>query len=591
MTKRVFDILGKLEREFPVKPNILACKVEGKWRKYGVRDFIEQSYKVASGLVNIGIRAGDRVLLMSKNCPEWNFVDYGVQMSGAILVPVYPTIGISDLKFILEHADVSVVFISGLELKKRIEEAGGVREKVSIYCFVEGKIESSFSAFLEEGDRNRGKYSEEIEKRKSAIDENDLLSILYTSGTTGTPKGVMLSHKNLLSNVLACETFVPFQSSWQNLSFLPLNHIYERMFNTLMLYLGISVYYARGLETIAEDIKEVKPEIIVTVPRLMERIFDRILSKGSELRGLKKMIFYSSLKLAYSFEEDGLNGSLYEFKRKVFDKLVYSKWRAVFGGRLRFIASGGAALQPRLARVFSCAGMKILQGFGLTETSPVISVNRDGIGNNVMGSVGLVLDNTEVKILEDGEILARGPGVMLGYYNNPKATAEVMNQEGWFSTGDIGKFGKNNFLYITDRKKEIFKTSSGKYIAPLVLEMKLKECRFIEQCMVIGEQQKFASALIVPCFEYVKTWCSECGIEYESPEKMVLHPELKKVIGGFIREMNRELGPYEQIKRQELLFAMWTIESEEMTPKMSLKRKVILANNKLVLEKIYSVSE
>ncbi len=589
---RVFDILGKIATDFGDKTDLL-CSKEKKadWKCFTAADFVANANYVAAALIQKGIKPGDKIALISNNRPEWNFVDFGCQMAGAILVPVYPTISQTDLQFILKHAEVKAVFISSADLLKKLQIFRYEWSFDFICSFTDMDGALSFSSFLKTGEQHYHQYKIQIENIKQNIKPDDLLSILYTSGTTGTPKGVMISHKNLLSNIQACQTFVPFQSSWRTLSFLPLNHIYERMFNTLMLYLGVSVYYAQGLETIADNLKEVKPQIFVTVPRLLERMFDKILSKGAQLKGAKKKIFDWAVDLSLKYEPDGANGSVYELKRKIADKLVYSKWREALGGNARYAASGGAALQPRLARAFTCAGIETLQGFGLTETSPVIAVCRAGKGNNKFGTSGPIIENGILKIAEDGEILFKGPGVMLGYYKNPEATAEVMDAEGWFHTGDIGVLEDGKFLKITDRKKEIFKTSSGKYIAPLVLENKLKECRFVEQCIVIGEGQKFASALIVPSFEFIKEWCLEKGISFTSNEAIIQHSDLKKEVNTFIRDLNKTLAPYEQLKRPELLSAVWTIDGGEMTPKMSLKRKVILEKNKIAVEKIFSIED
>lgn len=588
---RVFDILDKVQKDFSHKTDLLCGKEKrGDWYRYSASDFVNNAHYVAAALLAKGIQRGDRVALISNNRPEWNFVDYGCQLAGAILVPVFPTISQHDLQYILGHAEVKMVFISGTDILKKMQEFRQEWTFDQICSFTHSEDTFSFSVLTEDGKRLLTQYKEEIDTIKKSIKPDDLLSILYTSGTTGTPKGVMISHRNLLSNVQACQTFVPFSSEWRNLSFLPLNHIYERMFNTLMLYLGVSIYYAQGLETIADNLKEIKPQMFVTVPRLMERVFDKMLSRGEKLTGFKKKIFDWALELSLQYEPDGANGMVYEMKRSLADKLVYSKWREALGGNIRFVASGGAALQPRLARAFTCARIVTLQGYGLTETSPVICVNRDGKGNNKIGSVGPVIENTTVKIAEDGEILCKGPGVMKGYYKNEEATAEVIDSEGWFHTGDIGIF-EGKFLKITDRKKEIFKTSSGKYIAPLALENRLKECRFIEQCMVIGEGQKFASALIVPAFEYIKEWCQEKNIPYTNPPEIIHQVDLKKEINTFVRELNKTLAPYEQLKRPELLPHNWSIEGGEMTPKMSLKRKVILEKNKEIVERIFSVEE
>ncbi|MCK6650696.1 MAG: AMP-dependent synthetase/ligase, partial [Bacteroidia bacterium] len=415
-----------------------------------------------------------------------------------------------------------------------------------------------------------------------------LLTILYTSGTTGNPKGVMLSHHNLISNSLASQNLCPFQSHWKALSFLPLNHVYERMLTTLYMYLGISIYYAESIETIGDNLKEVKPEVFSTVPRLLEKVYDKIVAKGADLTGIKKKLFFWALDLGLAYELNGANGWWYEMQLKLANKLIFSKWREALGGNIFAVVSGGAALQPRLARVFNSAQITVLEGYGLTETSPVIAVNNFLPNGIKFGTVGPVIDGVTVKIAEDGEILVKGPNVMLGYYNRPDATAEVIDSEGWFHTGDIGMFEENRFLKITDRKKEIFKTSGGKYIAPVMIENKLKESPFIEQAMVIGENQKYASALIVPAFAFLKEYCQRKNIPFTSNEELIKNEQIKARIIREVEKVNEHLAQYEKIKNPQLLAREWSIDKGEMTPKLSLKRKVIMAANKELVDKIYA---
>ncbi|MGZ4159032.1 MAG: AMP-dependent synthetase/ligase, partial [Bacteroidia bacterium] len=441
------------------------------------------------------------------------------------------------------------------------------------------------SELVEDGKRNP--KAKEIEAIKNSIKPNDLFSILYTSGTTGNPKGVMLSHNNLISNSIACQILAPFEHNWKALSFLPLNHVYERMLSTLYFYLGVSVYYAESIDTIGENLKEVKPQIFGTVPRLLEKVYDKIVATGEAQTGIKKKLFFWALDLGLRYELNGANGWWYELQLKIANMLVFSKWRAALGGNVVAVASGGAALQPRLARVFQAGKIKVLEGYGLTETSPVIAVNNFLPNGIKFGTVGPVIDGVVVSFAEDGEILVKGPNVMLGYYNRPDATAETIDSNGWFHTGDIGVLEDNRFLKITDRKKEIFKTSGGKYIAPVMIENKLKESPFIEQVMVIGENHKYASALIVPAFAFLKEYCKRKNIEYSSNEEIIKNDTIKARIAEEIEKVNAELAQYEKIKRPELLSREWTIDKNEMTPKLSLKRKVIMAENKDLIEKIY----
>jgi long-chain acyl-CoA synthetase len=581
---RVFDILDDLSQN--PKFDLLNAKENKQWKNYATEDFIRNVNAVSFGLINMGLNPGDRIAIVSNNRPEWNFVDYGSQQAGIITVPIYPTISTEDLKFILKDAGVKAVFISSKDIHKKFADISSEIEnspKVIAFDSIDGV--NAFSNFVEVALSNP--QNEELQTRKEKVNPKEMFTILYTSGTTGVPKGVMLSHENILSNVHACFSLAPFQSSWRALSFLPLNHIYERMVTTIYLRKNISIYYAEGIETIGDNLKEIQPQIFVSVPRLIERVYDKLLSAGDKLSGWKRKLFFASVDFALTFDpqKQTMSGRI---KRWFFDRLIYKKWRAALGGKVVCIASGGAALQPRLGRVFHCAKIPVLEGYGLTETSPVIAVNCYEKEHARIGTVGPVINNTEVKIAEDGEILVKGPGVMLGYYNNEEATKEMINGEGWLHTGDIGTFVEERFLKITDRKKEIFKTSSGKYIAPLMIENKIKECRFVEQCCVIGESQKFASALIVVSKDYMKEWAQKNGIELGTEDEILNNKELRSQINGFIREMNKSLAPYEQIKRPELILTPWTVDGGELTPKMSMKRKVILSKHADLVSKIFS---
>lgn len=594
---RVFDIL-QLHANKP-KEDILASKENKEWKKISSQEFTNKVNYVSAALLDIGLQPGDKVSIIATNIPEWNFVDYGAQQINVITVPIFPTASLHDMQFILKDSGIKVIFFSAKDIAKKFES---IREELPdvkhIYTFnKEVEQIEQFTDFLEKGKKlleNPIKGPEIISKIHSiskTISKDDVFTILYTSGTTGKPKGVMLTHDNIVSNVKACQTFAPFDKMSRALSFLPLNHVLERMLNTLYLYMNISIYYAESLDKIADNLKEVKPQMFVTVPRLMERVYDKLVGAGEKLTGVKKKLFFWALDLALEYELYGTKGSFYEFKRKIADKLVYSKWRAALGGEILCIASGGAALQPRLARVFNCAKLPVLEGYGLTETSPVIAVNSMEPNSIRIGTVGPILKSLDVKIAEDGEILIKGSNVMKGYYKNEEATKEVIDEDGYFHTGDIGTIIDGRFLKITDRKKEIFKTSSGKYIAPLMIENMMKECKFIEQCMVIGESEKFASALIVPSFEAVKEWCKTNKIDFVSNEQIIENAELKKAINSFLREMNKSLAPYENIKRVELVSKVWSIDSGELTPKLSMKRKVIKENNKALIDKIFASGE
>lgn len=583
---RVFDILPQLLEKYN-KPNALAAKENGKWVTYSTQHFADTVNNFSYGLLGLGIERNDTIALIANNRPEWNFTDYASQQAGAITVPIYPTISETDLHFILNDAKVKYIFVSSAELYQKVKAVAANAPTVKeIYTF--NKVEGArhWSEVVEAGKQNP--KAAEVEAIKSSIQPNDLLTILYTSGTTGNPKGVMLSHNNLLSNSKASENLCPFKSEWKALSFLPLNHVYERMLTTLYLYRGISIYYAESLETIADNLKEVQPEVFSTVPRLLEKVYDKIVAKGADLTGLKKKLFFWALNLGLRYELNGANGAWYEFQLKLANKLIFSKWREALGNNIVAIVSGGAALQPRLARVFNAAQITVLEGYGLTETSPVVAVNNFNPNGIKFGTVGTVLDGVTVKIADDGEILVKGPNVMLGYFNRPDATAEVIDTDGWFHTGDIGVFEENRFLKITDRKKEIFKTSGGKYIAPVLIENKLKESPFIEQALVIGENQKFPSAFIVPSFAYVQEYCKRHNIDFGSNEQIIKNEQIRTIIINEVEKVNADLAQYEKIKRPELLAREWSIEKGEMTPKLSLKRKVILTTNNDLLTKIYS---
>ena len=582
---RVFDIIPQLLEKYN-KPNALAAKENGKWVTYSTQKFADNVTNLSYGIYNLGLNREDKIAIIANNRPEWNFADFAIQQAGGVSVPIYPTISEGDLSFIIGDAQIKYIFVSSNDLFKKVKAVVANSQTVKeIYTFDKVDGAKHWTELLDEGKRNP--KPNEIAAIKNSIQPNHLLTILYTSGTTGNPKGVMLSHDNLISNSIASQTLCPFQPDWKALSFLPLNHVYERMLSTLYFFRGISIYYAENMDAIGANLKEVKPEVFSTVPRLLEKVYDKIIATGAQQKGIKKKLFFWALNLGLRYELNGANGWWYEFQLKIARKLVFIKWREALGGNIVAVVSGGAALQPRLSRVFNAAGITVLEGYGLTETSPVIAVNNFQPNSIRFGTVGTIIDKVTVKFADDGEILVKGPNVMLGYYNRPDATAEAIDSEGWFHTGDIGVLEDNRFLKITDRKKEIFKTSGGKYIAPVMIENKLKESSFIEQVMVIGENEKYASALIVPSFSYLKEWCALHNINYTTNEEMIKNEDVKKRIVLEVENLNEELAQYEKIKRPELLPREWSIDKNEMTPKLSLKRKVIMAANKDLIEKIY----
>lgn len=584
---RVPDLL-KRYKELYNKEDVLACKVDGQWKKYHIDEYIAIVNDISYALIDAGIKAGDKVAIVSPNRPEWNFIDMGVAQIGAVSVPIYPTISESDYKYIMNDAEVRIAFLSDAGLFEKVSNIkNDVSTLSSIYTFDHVANAEHWSTFRAKGAANPNPT--QCEAMLADVKSEDLLTLIYTSGTTGTPKGVMLSHNNIMSNVIASEKVCPVRSNHRILSFLPLSHIFERMLVYMYQYVGASIYYAESMETIGDNLKEVKPFAFSTVPRLLEKVYDKIVGKGHELTGIKKKLFFWALDLGLRYELDGKNGFWYEFQLKLANKIIFSKWREALGGEVGVIVSGAAALQPRLARVFTAAKLNVLEGYGLTETSPVICVNGLDKDCRKFGTVGKTIDGVVIKIAEDGEILCKGPNVMMGYYKRPDITAEVM-KDGWFHTGDIGVIEDGKFLKITDRKKEIFKTSGGKYVAPQVLENKFKESMFIEQVMVIGEGEKHPAALLVPSFAYLEEWAKIKEIKFNSKNELVSNPVVVARFQEEIDKYNKDFGHFEQVKKFEILPNEWGIETGELTPTLKLKRKVIMRKYEALVRKIYNVT-
>ncbi|OAQ42209.1 AMP-dependent synthetase [Pedobacter psychrophilus] len=579
---RVFDLLS-YNKELYNTSDILATKIDNDWKKYSIDEFISTSNAISRGLLSLKIAKNDKVAIMSENRPEWNFCDFGIMQIGATQVPMYPTLAENDIKFILNDAEIKIIFVSSKQIYDKILNVKNESNlDLKIYTFDKIKSLPYWEEIKNLGEENA---NIDLEIHKSKITKDDLLTLIYTSGTTGTPKGVMLTHDNLLSNVLFSAPMYPKEIT-RALSFLPLSHIFERMVCYMYFYLGIAVYYAESMDTIVANLAEVKPHCFTTVPRLLEKVYDRIVAKGHELSGVKKSLFFWALKLGHQYELEGKNGLWYEIQLKIARKLIFSKWRDALGGEILCIVSGGAALQERLARVFWGANIKVLEGYGLTETSPVIAVNGPFVGQTKFGTVGKVLGNLQVKIAEDGEILVKGPSVTKAYYKRPDATTETI-VDGWFHTGDIGEL-KDGFLAITDRKKEVFKTAGGKYISPQVLENKFKESVYIEQIMIVGENMKFPSALIVPNFDNLKEWAKRNGIIETEPEQLVKNVKVCEKIWDEVSKLNVGFGHWEQVKKIALLANEFTIDGGELTPKLSIKRKVVMNKNKEIIERIYA---
>jgi len=590
--KRLFDCLEYHLERTPLEI-MMAGKEGGQWKKHSTASVKETVDRLSAGLLSLGVSCGDmspegrdKIAILSKNRPEWVMLDLAVQQIGAVLTPIYPTINVNELEFVLNDAQVKYVFVNDEELFLKVyslkEKVHSVKE---IYTFEHVPNALHWKEVL---NLATPELIAQIKPVSDKITYEDLATIIYTSGTTGTPKGVMLSHRNILSNVNASMPCFPPGEEMKALSFLPLNHIFERMVTYLYLFRGISIYYAESLETIADNLKEVQPHMFTTVPRLLEKVYNKIMQKGNELTGTKRKLFFWAHGLAEKYEINKDQGPMYGFKLGLANKIIFSKWREGLGGNIKCIVTGGAACQVRLIRIFSAAKITIMEGYGLTETSPVVAVNRYEESGRRFGSVGPLIGGVEVKIAEDGEILCKGPNIMMGYYKRPDLTAEVIDQDGWFYSGDIGDLSADNFLKITDRKKELFKTSGGKYVAPLPIENKLKESPFIEQVMLVGSDRKFVSALIVPSFPNLLDWCRHHGIHATGHEEVIRDPKVQEMYKDLVESFNKYFNHVEQVKKFELLPNEWSVETGEVTPKLSLKRKVVIEKYKDAIERIYS---
>lgn len=585
--KRLFDFPYYQLEKFNLK-EALVTKYSGTWVPTSSQHYVDKANKISRGLLRLGVDSNDKVAIIStNNRSEWNIVDIGVMQLGAQDVPIYPTISEEDYQYVLNHSESKYCFVSDKEVYDKVMR---IKDQVPSLkdVFTFDKIEGAKHWFevLELGSDNSNQ--DEVKARMDAVSENDLATLIYTSGTTGRPKGVMLSHKNIVSNAINSSTRLPLEAGQAiALSFLPVCHIYERMLQYMYQYNGVSVYFAESIEKISDNLKEVKPDVMSAVPRLLEKVYDKIIAKGTDLTGIKKSLFFWAVDLGLEYEPYQANGGWYEFKLKIARKLIFSKWQEALGGNLKVIASGSAALQSRLARVFNAADIKVMEGYGLTETSPVVAVNDERNGGFKIGTVGKPIPDTEIKIAEDGEILVKGPQVMLGYYKDPDKTAEVLNN-GYFHTGDIGEIDSEGFLKITDRKKEMFKTSGGKYIAPQVIENIMKQSRFIEQIMVIGDGEKMPAALIQPNFEFVEEWAKRKAINIgNSPAEMSSAQPLIDRIQEEVNFYNERFGNWEKIKKFELTPDIWSIEEGHLTPTMKMKRREIKSKYMNLYNKIY----
>lgn len=585
---RLFDFPYHQQQHYNL-PDALVTKYDGEWIKTSTSAYLAKANRISRALLRLGIQKDDKIAVIStNNRTEWNIMDIGILQTGAQNVPVYPTISEEDYEYILNHSGSIYCFVSDAEVLRKVNL---IRQNVpnlkEVYSFENIPGCKNWSELLDLGKDESNQN--EVEDRKNKVLTTDLATIIYTSGTTGRPKGVMLSHQNIVSNVLDSAPRIPFEAGKSRaLSFLPICHIYERMILYIYQYYGVSVYFAESIDKLVDNLKEAQPDVITAVPRLLEKVYDRIYAKGTELTGIKRKLFFWAIDLGLRFEPYGANGFWYEFQLKIARKLIFSKWKEGLGSNLKLMVSGSAALQPRLARIFAAAEIYVMEGYGLTETSPVIAVNDYRNRNFKVGTVGKVIQNVEVKIAPDGEILCKGPNVMMGYYKDEEKTAEAL-QGGYFHTGDIGEFDSEGFLKITDRKKEMFKTSGGKYIAPQLLENAMKQSRFIEQIMVIGDGEKMPGAFIQPNFEFVKEWAKLHHIALgKTNAEIIENPQVLERIKEEVETLNEKFGNWEKIKRFELTPDVWSIDGGHLTPTLKLKRKIVMEKYKDLYRKIYS---
>jgi len=586
--KRLFDFPYYQLKNYP-QEGALVSKVNGEWEKTSTQEYLDKANAISRGLIKLGVKANDKVAIISMtNRTEWNICDIGILQTGAQDVPIYPTISETDYEYVLNHSEAKFCFVSCSEVLEKINKIkDNVPSLQAVYSFDQLDSGSNWNEVLALGNENMDLQSE-VQARMDVVKEDDLATLIYTSGTTGRPKGVMLSHKNIASNAKHSEGRLPIEMGKSKaLSFLPVCHIYERMLLYMYQYCGVSIHFAESLETISDNLKEINPEVMTAVPRLLEKVYDKIIAKGADLTGVKKKLFFWAVDLGLQWEPYGQNGWWYEKKLGIARKLIFSKWQEALGGNLKAIASGSAALQPRLARVFNAAGCPVMEGYGLTETSPVVTVNDIRNGGFRIGTVGKALPDTEIKIAEDGEILIAGPQVMQGYYKDPEQTSEVL-KNGYFHTGDIGEIDSDGFLKITDRKKSMFKTSGGKYVAPQLLENAMKQSGFIEQILVVGDGEKMPAALIQPNWDFIEEWSKrkDKGIPTD-PKEAIKSEKLINRIQKEIDRYNATFGKWEMIKTFQLTPDVWSIEAGHLTPTMKAKRKVIKEMYKDLYEKLY----
>ena len=585
---RIFDLLDRYQEKFADKKSAFVCKGKEEWISYSSKEYIELSNAVSFGMMRLGLKKGDKIATISNNRPEWNFVDMGMAQLGVIHVPIFATLDSHGYQQIFNHAEIKMAFVSDRALAKMISDIKkDVPTLSNIYTFDELDGFDYWKKIIDTNESVTDNLKEELQLIKKSILPSDCLTLIYTSGTTGNSKGVLLSHQNLISNALAAASVFQLKPEHRYLSILPICHVGERMANYQLQYSGVSIYYAESIASVARDLKDVKPHGFGAVPRILEKVFDKIMDKGSELQGLKKKLFFWAMDLGYRYKINRENGWWYEFQLSIANKLIFSKWREVMGNEVLHIGVGGAALQPKMERVFWAAGIKLINMYGLTETSPIITINRSESPLLKLGTVGVVIDGVSLKIDETGEILCKGSNVMIGYYKDEQATRDAFDEDGFFKTGDIGVLEEGKFLRITDRKKEIFKLSNGKYVAPAAIENLFKESVYIDQLMVIGESEKFASAIVSPNFEALKNWAKDNLIESIDKTSLVQHKKVIELYHQTAAQFNKSLGSDEKIKRLRIVSDEWTIASGELSPTLKLKRKVLMSKYEIIIGEIF----
>jgi len=584
---RTFDLLERYKENFK-KEDALCFKQNGIWIKYSGQEYIDYSYNFCYGLYELGLRKGDKIITVSSNRPEWNFADMGMSMLGIVHVPVFASLSPEEYKYIIRNSVARMILISDNKLYKCVSLAlNNPGSSVKVYTFDEVEGVANWKEIVEKGRTCSENTRIKVEEEKKLVNSETFATLIYTSGTTGQPKGVMLSQKNLVTNFISAASVFNLKPDDKYLSILPLCHVGGRMGNYQTQYSGASIYYAENMGSIAVNIQEIKPDGFDAVPRVLEKFYDVIISKGKKLSGIKKTLFFWAVNLGLKYRPFGENGWLYEKKLDLADKLIFSKWRTALGGNIRIVGCGGASLQPRLEKIFWAAGIKIINMYGLTETSPIITINRTYKGGVKLGSVGIVIEGVEIKIAEDGEILCKGPNVMSGYYDDPELTKSVIDNEGWFHTGDIGYIEDDRFLKVTDRKKEIFKLSNGKFIAPQIIENIFRESTVIDQIMVVGEHEKFAGALISPNFKYFDEWRSVNKVSFSDSEEMIRLPEIQSFFSSEIKRINKQLSPSERINRFRLVPDEWSPSTGELSPTLKLRRQFISDKYRKLLDQVY----